>query len=95
MQKEYPISDLARIFPDMPPEDFARLVASIREDRLMDPIARSRATAPAPWARVPESVACAHRRHPFPAVPGTGLYPSFPTPHPVLNADAHFTFALV
>ena len=38
MQKEYPISDLARIFPDMPPEDFARLVASIREDGLMDPI---------------------------------------------------------
>ena len=22
MQNEYPISDLARIFPDMPPEDF-------------------------------------------------------------------------
>ncbi len=38
MQMEYPISDLARIFPDMPPEDFARLVASIREDGLMDPI---------------------------------------------------------
>ena len=38
MQKEYPIRDLARIFPDMPPEDFARLVASIREDGLMDPI---------------------------------------------------------
>ena len=38
MQKEYLISDLARIFPDMPPEDFARLVASIREDGLMDPI---------------------------------------------------------
>ena len=38
MQKEYPISDLARIFPDMPPEDFAQLVASIREDGLMDPI---------------------------------------------------------
>ena len=38
MQMEYPISDLARIFPDMPPEDFARLVASIQEDGLMDPI---------------------------------------------------------
>ena len=38
IQMEYPISDLARIFPDMPPEDFARLVASIREDGLMDPI---------------------------------------------------------
>ena len=38
MQNEYSISDLARIFPDMPPEDFARLVASIREDGLMDPI---------------------------------------------------------
>ena len=38
MQMEYPISDLARIFPDVPPEDFARLVASIREDGLMDPI---------------------------------------------------------
>ena len=38
MQKEYPISDLARIFPDMPPENFAPLVASIQEDGLMDPI---------------------------------------------------------
>ena len=38
MQMEYPISDLARVFPDMPPEDFARLVASIQEDGLMDPI---------------------------------------------------------
>ena len=38
MQMEYPISDLARIFPEMTPEDFARLVASIREDGLMDPI---------------------------------------------------------
>ena len=38
MQMEYPISDLARIFPDMTPEDFARLVSSIREDGLMDPI---------------------------------------------------------
>ena len=38
MQKEYPISDLAGIFPEMTPEDFARLVASIREDGLMDPI---------------------------------------------------------
>ena len=38
MQKEYPISDLARIFPEMTPEDFARLVDSIREDGLMDPI---------------------------------------------------------
>ena len=38
MQMEYPISDLARVFPDMPPEDFARLVASIRQDGLMDPI---------------------------------------------------------
>ena len=38
MQMEYPISDLARIFPDMPPEDFARLVDSIQEDGLMDPI---------------------------------------------------------
>ena len=38
MQMEYPISDLARVFPDMTPEDFARLVASIQEDGLMDPI---------------------------------------------------------
>ena len=38
MQMEYPISDLARVFPDMPPGDFARLVASIQEDGLMDPI---------------------------------------------------------
>ena len=38
MQKEYPISDLARIFPEMTPEDFARLVVSIRQDGLMDPI---------------------------------------------------------
>ena len=36
--KGVPISDLARVFPDMPPEDFVRLVASIREDGLMDPI---------------------------------------------------------
>ena len=38
MQKEDPISDLARIFPEMTPEDFARLVYNIREDGLMDPI---------------------------------------------------------
>ena len=38
MQMEYPISDLARIFADMPPEDFARLVVSIQEDGLTDPI---------------------------------------------------------
>ena len=37
-RQEYPISDLARIFPEMPPEDYARLVASIRNQGLLHPI---------------------------------------------------------
>ena len=35
---EYPIGDLARIFPEMPPEDHARLVDSIRDRGLLEPI---------------------------------------------------------
>ena len=37
--EEYPISDLANIFPELPRDDYARLVASIREQGLVDPIA--------------------------------------------------------
>ena len=37
-RQEYPISDLARIFPEMRPEDYARLVASIRDQGLLHPI---------------------------------------------------------
>ena len=37
-RQEYPISDLAIIFPEMPPEDYARLVASIRDQGLLHPI---------------------------------------------------------
>ncbi len=37
-QQEYPIGDLARIFPEMPPDDYARLVTSIRDQGLLEAI---------------------------------------------------------
>ena len=55
--EEYPIGALAMIFTEMAPEDFGRLVTSIAEEGLMDPITiwrgevvdgRATATPPAP-----------------------------------------------
>ena len=34
---QYPISEYARLFPDLAPEDYARLVASIGENGLLEP----------------------------------------------------------
>ena len=36
---QYPISEYARLFPDMAQDDYARLVASIGENGLLEPIA--------------------------------------------------------
>ena len=36
---QYPISEYARLFPDMAPEDYGRLVASIGENGLLEPVA--------------------------------------------------------
>ena len=81
MQMEYPISDLARIFPDMPPEDFARLVRQHTRGRADGPyrqIACHRTRSMGADARNQSPVHTADIH--FPLVPGTGLYPSFPTP---------------
>ena len=34
---QYPISEYARLFPDLAQEDYARLVASIGENGLLEP----------------------------------------------------------
>ena len=36
---QYPISEYARLFPDMTQEDYGRLVASIGENGLLEPVA--------------------------------------------------------
>ena len=36
---QYPISEYAELFPDLDPGDYARLVASIGENGLLEPIA--------------------------------------------------------
>ena len=38
-RREYPTSEFAMLFPEMAPEDYQQLVASIREQGLLDPIA--------------------------------------------------------